>query len=222
MIDFQTARANMVESQVRPNAVTDRRLISAMAAVPREAFVPKARQALAYMDEEVALPSDETGPRRLMQPMVFARLVQLAEIEPTDLVLDVGCAYGYSSAVLARLADSVVSLECNADMAEAAGDILVEQDVDNAAVVTGPLQEGYPSQGPYDAIVVNGAVPEVPGALLDQLKVGGRLVAVISEGAVGRAKLYLRSDSGIAERVAFDANVSKLPGFSAERPEFVF
>ena len=222
MIDFQTARANMVESQVRPNSVTDHRLISAMSSVPREAFVPKSRQALAYMDEEITLPADEEGPRRLMPPMVFARLVQLADIEPADVVLDVGCAYGYSSAVLARLADAVVSLESNAVMAEAAGDILVEHDVDNAAVVTGPLHEGYPSQGPYDAIVVNGAVPEVPAALLDQLKVGGRLVAVVSEGAVGRAKLCIRGEAGFAERIAFDANVSALPGFSAKRPEFVF
>ena len=223
MIDYATARANMVESQIRPNAVTNRRVIDAFSDVPREAYVPKPMQATAYMDEDVPL-TQAAGHavRCLMQPMVLARLVQLAEITAEDVVLDVGCSLGYSTAILARLADAVVSLESDEDMAAAAIDILVEQGVDNAAVVTGPLNEGYQSQGPYDVIVLNGSVPAVPEALLEQLKEGGRLVAVVTEGALGRAHLFMRHGDMFAERIAFDATVAPLPDFAADEPAFVF
>ena len=224
MIDYDIARANMVESQVRPNSVTDRGLIDAMAAVPREAFLPRAVQALAYMDEDVTLaPAQDGQPARyLMQPMIFSQVVQLADIQPGDLVLDVGCGLGYSSAVLARMADAVVALECDEDMAQTAADILVEQSVDNAAVVTGVLSEGYPSEGPYDAIMLNGAVSEVPQALLEQLKEGGRLVAIVGEGPLGRARLYKRHGDVFAEKTAFDATVAALPGFADTEPAFAF
>lgn len=223
MTDFTTARANMVESQIRPNAVTDRRVIDAFADIAREAFVPKSLQAIAYMDEDIPIrDASSAGERHLMLPMVLARLVQLAEIEAGDVVLDVGCCLGYSTAILARLADAVVSLECDEDMANAAIEILVDQGVDNAAVVTGPLNEGYPSQGPYDAIVLNGSVPSVPESLLRQLKDGGRLVAVVTEGALGRARLFIRHGDVFAERVAFDATVAPLPGFDVREPAFVF
>ena len=224
MIDFDIARANMVESQVRPNSVTDRSLIDAIAAVPREAFVPHAVQALAYMDEDVTLAPAADGriARHLMQPMIFAQLVQLAGIQRGDLILDVGCGLGYSSAVLARIADAVVALECDEGMAQAAADILVDQSVDNAAVVTGVLNEGYPSEGPYDAIVLNGAVSEVPQALLEQLKEEGRLVAIIGEGPLGRAHLFKRNGDVFAEKIAFDATVEALPGFTDTEPVFAF
>ena len=224
MIDFELARANMVESQVRPNSVTDRNLIDAMAEVPREAFVPHAAQALAYMDEDVVLSAAAEGrpARYLMQPMIFARLAQLAEIQRGDLVLDVGCGLGYSSAVLARMADAIVALECDEDTAQSAADILVEQGVDNAAVVTGDLKAGYPSEGPYDAIVLNGAVSEVPRALLEQLKEDGRLVAIVGEGPLGRARLFRRHGDVFAEKIAFDATVEVLPGFADTEPVFAF
>lgn len=221
-MDYTTARANMVESQIRPNAVTARRVINAFDEIPREAYVPKSVQAIAYMDEDIAVGKADGATRYLIQSMVLARLLQLADISAQDVVLDVGCCLGYSAAVLARLADAVVSLECDEDMAACAGENLVTQGVDNAAVVTGPLNQGYPSQGPYDAIVLNGAVPSVPKALLEQLKEGGRLVAIVSEGALGRAHLFVRHGDVFAERIAFDATVAPLPGFVADTPAFVF
>lgn len=222
MIDYKTARANMVESQIRPNSVTDRRLIDAFADVPREVYVPWEYQSMAYMDEDIPIRQTDGTLRFLVNPMIQARLFQLAEIGPGDVVLDVGCGLGYSSAILARLAEAVVSLECDEDMAARANDTLSEQDVDNAAVVTGALAAGYESQGPYDVIVLNGSVPSVPQPLLDQLNDSGRLVAVISEGALGRAHLYIRNGALFAQRTAFDATIPPLPGFAAAEPAFVF
>lgn len=228
MGDFAKARLNMVESQVRPNGVTDRRILEAMFAVPREVFVPEAERSLAYMDGDIPLaPAQQGGPRRgIMAPMPLARLIQLADIQPGELVLDVGCTTGYSTAILARLAESVVGLECDARLADTATNTLVELGVDNAAVVTGPLQDGYASEGPFDAIVLGGAVQQVPDALLAQLKEGGRLVAIVSgEGRTppgsGRAFVFSRIRSEISRRPAFDAGAPLLPGF-ARTPEFVF
>ncbi len=222
MIDYATARSNMVESQIRPNAVTDRSVIDAFAVVPREAYVPKPVQSIAYVDEDILVGQTAGAARYMMHSMILARLLQLAEIKSSDVVLDVGCCLGYSSAVLAQLADAVVSLECDEDMAASAVDVLVEQGVDNAAVVTGPLNEGYKTQGPYDAIILNGSVPSVPKQILEQLSEGGRLVAVMSEGALGRAHLFIRHGDVFAERVAFDATIAPLPGFAAEETAFVF
>ncbi|MGI9385071.1 MAG: protein-L-isoaspartate O-methyltransferase family protein [Methyloligellaceae bacterium] len=223
MSDFATARLNMVESQVRPNEVTDRRILQAMSEIPREAFVPPSMRTLAYMDEEIVLHSAgrDAPARHLMAPMPLARLIQLASVEAGDLVLDVGCATGYSTAVLARLAESVVGLECDSGLAETAGKTLMELEADNAAVVTGPLPEGYSEEGPYDAILLNGAVPDVPQSLLDQLKQGGRLVAVLSAGGLGKATLFQNIASMISDRPAFDAGAPALPGFE-RRATFVF
>ena len=223
MSDFATARLNMVESQIRPNEVTDGRVLQAMAEIPREAFVPSSMRTLAYMDQEIVLHgAGRDGPaRHLMAPMPLARLIQLAEIEAGDLVLDVGCATGYSTAVLARLAESVVGLECDAGLAETAGKTLMELSADNAAVVSGPLPEGYAEEGPYDAILLNGCVPEAPRLLLDQLRDGGRLVGVLAERGAGKATLFRNIASVISERPAFDAGAPALPGFE-RRAEFVF
>ncbi|QPC41696.1 protein-L-isoaspartate O-methyltransferase [Kaustia mangrovi] len=225
MTDFQTARTNMVESQIRPSGITDHRIIAAMSEVPREAFVPRARQQLAYMDEDLPLTEavDGAPPRYLMEPMSFARLLQLAGIDQDELVLDVGCALGYSTAVISRLAQSVVALEADGDLADRAGELLVEHGVMNAAVVTGPLRDGHKAEGPYDVIVVNGAVPEIPAALFDQLKDNGRLVAVVEpENGVGKTTLFTRHGTAISSRQSYDANVPALPGFEVERPRFVF
>ncbi len=223
MNDFSEARFNMVESQIRPNQVTDARLLRALLDVPREKFVPSSMQALAYMEEEIVVAQAFAGAptRSLMSPMPQARMMQLAEVEPDDLVLDVGCVSGYSTAVLARLAESVVGLECNESLAEQATQALMELEADNAAVVSGPLPEGYASEGPFDVILLNGSVPEVPGGLLKQLKDGGRLVAIIAQSNFGEATLFRNSGGRVSYRSVFDASAQPLPGFEREQ-EFVF
>lgn len=219
------ARANMVENQVRPNRVTDERLLAAMAAVPRERFVGEKFASVAYVDEDIAV----SPGRYLMEPMVFARLLQAAEIKPADVVLDIGCATGYSTAVLARLADTVVAVESDEALAETAIALMTELDADNTAVVTGELSEGYAKQAPYDVIVLGGAVEQTPDALTDQLAEGGRLVCVVTGagsngagiGKVGRAMLFRRMYGALTARELFDASVPPLPGF-ASAPRFEF
>ncbi len=218
MTDFAAVRHNMVEKQIRPNRVTDPRVIDAMEAVPRELFVPKSLRGIAYIDEDL-----EVAPGRyLMEPMVMARLLQAAEIEADDVVLDIGCATGYGPAVLARIAATVVGLESDPALAERATALLAELGVDNAAVVTGPLEEGYAAQAPYDVILIEGAVEEVPQAITDQLAEGGRLVCVVAgPRSVGKLTVFLRLHGGISRRTEFDAAVPPLPGFQSP-PKFEF
>ena len=220
MTDFAAARHNMVESQVRVNSVTDERVIDAIAEIPRERFVPSSRQGIAYMDEDVKI-ADGTPERFLMEPRVFAKLVQLAEIGPDDLVLDIGCGTGYSAAVLSRIAGTVVALECDETLAAQAGATLSDLSVDNAVVVAGPLPDGYAKQAPYDVIFINGMVSSVPESLREQLREDGRLVCVLGDGVSGRARLYVRSGGSFSGRDAFDANIRFLPGFEPVE-SFVF
>lgn len=218
MTDFAAARANMVECQVRPNKVTDSRLLAAMAAVPRERFVPEGLAGHAYVDDDIAVAPG----RYLMEPMVLARLLQAAAIEDGDVVLDIGCATGYSTAILARLAATVVALESDEALAETAIELLTGLDADNSAVVGGEHAAGYAAQAPYDVIVLEGAVEQVPEALGEQLAEGGRLVAVVTGGGrVGKATLMLRVRGVLSSRILFDAAVPPLPGFAIERG-FVF
>jgi protein-L-isoaspartate(D-aspartate) O-methyltransferase len=224
MADFALQRLAMVESQIRPNEVTNRRVIAAMRALPRERFVPPRLRDVAYSDEALeVLPSvDGAPPRFLLAPMVLARLVQLASVEPQDTVLDVGCATGYSTAVLAGLGKSVTGLEAEPELAEAAKRALTELGIANTEIVTGPLTEGHSAGGPYDVILLNGSVPEVPASLLSQLKEDGRLVTVISRTAnnasQGKAYLFAGEASGVPH---FDAGARPLPGFAPE-PAFTF
>ena len=218
MADFARARQNMVDSQLRTSGVVDPALVEAFGTVPRERFVEPQRQAVAYVDEDVPL-----GRRRyLMEPMVFGRMLQELAVGPDDIVLDVGCATGYSSAVLSRLAATVVALESDHELAARANSLLTELSADNAIVVEGPLGEGYATQGPYDVIWIGGAVAEVPAALTDQLAEGGRLAAVIDRGTgAGEAVLMLKRNGIVSQRALFDANVPQLPGFEPEAG-FVF
>jgi protein-L-isoaspartate(D-aspartate) O-methyltransferase len=218
MIDFAAARTNMVTNQVRPNKVTDDRVLAALAAVPRERFVPEAMAGNAYVDDDIAVASG----RYLMEPMVLARLLQAAAIESDDVVLDIGCATGYSAAVLCRLAATVVALECDETMAETAIALLTGLKADGSAVVSGDLAAGYGDQAPYDVIVIEGAVETVPEVVIDQLVEGGRLVAVVTGGeTVGKAMLIMRSHGVVSRRILFDAAIPPLPGFESDSA-FVF
>lgn len=216
-MDYASARLNMVESQIRTNKVTDPTVVDAMAAVPRELYVPKALRGVAYVDEDLHLGND----RYLTEPMVIARLLQMAEIEPSDLVLIIGAATGYSCAVVARLAQAVVGLECDEVLVAAASKTLSEQGVDNAAVIQGALAEGVAKQAPFNVIIIEGAVDEVPQALFDQLADGGRLVAVVRDNGVGRATFHEKVHGATGHRTQFDANTPPLPGFQ-KKPGFVF
>lgn len=218
MIDFQSARLNMVDSQVRPNKVTDFAVLDAMLAVPRERFVPEHLRGIAYVDEDVPLGSN----RFLIEPMVFGRMLQLAAIGPEDVVLDVGCATGYASAVMSRLARSVVALEEDDALAQRAASSLKELGLTNVSLVEGPLAAGYPQRAPYDVIVFGGAVAAIPPAISGQLAEGGRLLAVLKPGAgMGKAILMTRVEGVLTSRVVFDAGTPMLPGF-APQPGFVF
>ncbi|MEQ9042496.1 MAG: protein-L-isoaspartate O-methyltransferase [Alphaproteobacteria bacterium] len=218
MSNFAVARRNMVDCQLRPNEVTDAKLVAAMLDVPRERFVPVSLQGVAYIDEDLALGNG----RYLMEPMVFARLMQLAEIGPEDVVLDIGCGTGYSAAVIGRLAGTVVALESDAALAATATELLGELACDNVAVIEGDLTAGCRGQGPFDVIFIEGAVAEVPKAITDQLKEGGRLVTVMAKTPqVGRGVVMVRCGDAVGCRTVFDAATPYLPGF-AVKEEFVF
>jgi protein-L-isoaspartate(D-aspartate) O-methyltransferase len=217
MPDYLAQRLNMVESQVRKNDVTDVRVQTAMRDAPRERFVPAARKGSAYAEAPLEL----VPGRYLIEPRAFAKLLQLAEIKPTDSVLDVGCATGYSSAVLARMAARVTGLEQDADMVRVAVEALPAVGASNATVVQGSLPEGHKAGAPYDVIFVNGAVETRPEALLGQLAEGGRLVAVMKTSAQGHATVFLKQNGRIGSRTDFDADAPILPGFR-EKVGFVF
>lgn len=226
MTGFQARRTAMVESQLRPNEVTDVSLLAAMRTLPRERFVPESYQGLAYMDEgiEVLAAREDASARSLLSPMVQARLIQLAEIEPQDTVLDVGCATGYSTAILAQLAVRVIGLEPEPELAKAAAANLAALGLTNATIVAGDLFAGYAKAGPYDVIIMEGSVPDVPENLLDQLKEGGRLVVVRTRAPnmrQGKAYLFVRVDGEAGGVAHFDAGASPLPGF-APAPAFTF
>lgn len=208
-MDLEAARTAMIDSQVRPNDVTDRRLIGAMSAVPRELFVPASKRASAYADISV-----ETGAGRwLIAARDFSKLVNVAAIRPEDRVLDIAPGTGYSTAVLARLAASVVALEQDEAAAKVLRDGLAAAGVAGADVVSGALKAGAPGKGPFDVIFVNGAVEEVPDAWLNQLAEGGRLAVAVAEGGVRRARIYTASGGKTAWRTPFDTPMPMLPGF---------
>jgi len=221
MVDFAQARRMMVEGQVRTSDVTDLALIDAMLAVPRERFVPADQEKLAYLDLDLPVgQAPGQGSRRMLKPMVLAKLIQAAELQPTDVVLDVACATGYTAAVLARLAARVTALEEDAALAAVAKRALSDLAPGNVAVVTGPLTAGWLAGAPYDVILLEGATEIVPRSLFSQLRDGGRLLCVEGRNP-GKAMVYRSVAGDVTGRPIFDAAAPLLPGF-VEPPAFVF
>ena len=217
MFDFAAARDIMVDTQVRTNDVTDHDIQSALRSIPREMFLPASKQALAYGDAHAQ--TDEG--RYMIRPRDFSKLIQAAGISAGDIVLDIACGRGYSTAILSRIAETVVGLEETDSAVDRATENLEQVGVMNAAVVKGDLKAGAPDHGPFDVVFVNGAVNNPPKNWLDQLSNGGRLVVVEPEGGVGQAFVYTKVGDSIGKRVVFDAQVPTLPGFEPKQ-DFVF
>jgi len=211
MSDFATARRNMVDGQIRPSSVTDWRIIDAMRVVPREAFVPDSQRALAYLDLDLDVSRDGGAKQFLIKPVVTARLLQAALIEPTDHVLVVGCATGYIAALAAKLAGRVTATASDAEIAAQTSATLAGLGCGNVTVRTAPAAAGCPEAGPYDVILLNGATEIVPTELYQQLKVGGRLVGVFATGHLQRATIVTRSSCDFGSRVVFDTAIPVLP-----------
>lgn len=217
MLDLSRERDAMVDSQVHTADVTERRLLRAMRTLPREAFMPKSKRAVAYADCEVEAAPD----RWMMRPRELGMLIQAAEIDHQDLVLNIASGRGYAAAVMSRLAETVVAVESDEGLIEKSSTALADAGCDNAAVIKGNPRDGAPGQGPYDVIFVEGAVEVTPRAWFDQLKDGGRLAVVMRQGHVGKATIFTRSGDSIGQRVVFDATPRLIPGFERE-PGFVF
>ncbi len=218
MADYETARIKMVDSQLRPNRITDERVIDAFLRVRRELFVPQTLRGVAYVDDDLPL----GGGRYLMSPMVAARLLQALAVGPKDNALVVGAATGYEAALLSLLARSVIALEADADMARIGRSALVDHQIASVSYVESPLPAGYRTRSPYDVILFAGAVPEIPAEVGAQMADGGRIAVVFrQQGGVGRAAVVTRTGGMLAQRVMFDAATLPLPGFAA-KPAFVF
>lgn len=202
----------MVDTQVRPSDVTKFPIIDAMLSVQREAFVPASLREAAYVGENIQLSDD----RVVLEPRTFAKILDAMMIEPNHVALDLGCGLGYSTAVLAAMCDFVVAVEDDESLASAAQETLTAQGVDNAAVMTGPLVEGSAKSGPYDIITVQGAVADVPDALLEQLREGGRIACIFAEGALGVVRIGHKIDGRVNWRFAFNAGAPVLSGFGKQ------
>lgn len=212
MTDYTARRTMMVDTQVRPSDVTKFPIIDAMLSVPREAFVPDSLREAAYVGENLAIGNG----RVMLEPRTLAKMLDALDVQPSHVALDVACGLGYSTAVLAHLCDFVVAVEDDADRAQAAQSILSEQGIDNAAVMAGALAEGAQKSAPYDIIVVQGGVEEIPATVIDQLREGGRIAAVFLEGNLGVVRVGYKIDGALNWRFAFNASAPVLAGY--EKP----
>ena len=213
MSEFAARRVMMVDTQVRPSDVTKFPIIDAMLSVPRETFVPDDKREAAYVGENLTL----SPGRVVLEARTLAKLLDALDIQPGELVLDLGCGLGYSAAIIARLAETVVAVEQDEALAADAQRILSEEGVDNAVVVTGKLVDGAAKCAPYDVITVEGGVEIIPDAVLSQLKEGGRIGAVFMDGAVGTAKVGYKTEGRMTWRPVFNAAAPVLPGFQTTR-----
>ncbi|WP_424970625.1 protein-L-isoaspartate O-methyltransferase family protein [Dinoroseobacter sp. S76] len=209
MTDYAARRTMMVDTQVRPSDVTKFNIIDAMLTVRREVFTPDDKREIAYVSENVPLGAG----RVMLEPRTLAKILDALDIQPEEMVLDLGCGLGYSTALIARLAEAVVAVEEDEDLARDAEALLSSENVDNAALITAPLAEGAPKHGPYDVITLQGAVEEVPEAILAQLKEGGRIAAVFMEGGLGVCRLGYKIDGDVSWRFEFNASAPVLNGF---------
>ncbi len=212
MSDFATRRTMMVDTQIRPSDVTKFPVISAMLSVPREMFVPDTLRQAAYVGDNL----DLGGGRVLLEPRTLAKILDALDVKGNELVLDIGTAYGYSSAVVAHMAEAVVAVEENEDMAEDAPSLLSEVGADNVIFHAGPLADGAAELGPFDVILVQGGVADVPDALVAQLKDGGRMACLFAEGALGVVRIGYKIDGAMTWRFAFNAGAPVLPGFNKQ------
>jgi protein-L-isoaspartate(D-aspartate) O-methyltransferase len=219
MFDFATARTNMVDSQIRPNGITDSRIIDAMSAVKREEFVPEGQRSIAYMDGDVPL-KDAASPRYMIEPMAFARMVQLAEVKESDRVLAIGSATGYAAAVLSKLAGHVVALESDANlMAQARINL---SNTVNVSLTESNMAQGAAAAGPFDVILIEGRIENVPEALFSQLTSTGRLVAAYGSQDVAKCCIWSGMGASRTQRSAFDISIATLPGFGKLTTGFAF
>ena len=205
----------MVDTQVRPSDVTKLPIIDAMLSIPREAFVPSTMREAAYIGESLAI----GGGRVLLEPRTLAKMLDVLDIKPTEVILDIAPGLGYSTAVLAHMAEFVIGVEDDESRAEEAQSILSEQGIDNAVIISGALAEGDAKSGPYDVIILQGAVEVLPDSLLAQLKDGGRIVSIFAEGDLGVVRIGYKMDQRINWRMAFNAGAPVLTGF-AKKAEF--
>jgi protein-L-isoaspartate(D-aspartate) O-methyltransferase len=220
MSHFAQARTNMVDSQLRPNGIHDIRILDAMHSVKRENFLNSAQNGLAYMDGDVALKEATNGPRALISPMAFARMLQIAELNSGDRVLDIGAATGYGAAVLSKLVSQVIAVEQDAGLAALARQNLAG--LTNVAIEEGALAQGSQHSGMFDLIIIEGRIDEVSGALFSQVKDGGRLVAAIGDRNDAQCCIYRISGQTHTKRAAFDISVAALPGFGKLKTTFAF
>ncbi|PJI92713.1 protein-L-isoaspartate(D-aspartate) O-methyltransferase [Yoonia maricola] len=212
MTDYTSRRTMMVDTQVRPSDVTKFPIIDAMLAVPREAFVPDAKREAAYVGENLDIGSG----RMMLEPRTLAKMIDALDIQPQHVVLDIACGLGYSTAVLAHMSDFVVAVEDDDARAQDAQSLLSQHGADNAAVMTGALNEGAAKSGPYDIIILQGGVEQIPAALLDQLREGGRIAAVCAEGTLGVVRIGHKIDGAVNWRFSFNASAPVLAGFEKD------
>ena len=221
MSGFATARQKMVDGQVRTNDVTDRRILDAMLTVPREAFVPANRQALAYLDLDLDVSEGGAAKRFLIKPALTGKMLQAAEIAEADRVLVVGCASGYIAALVAKLAGQVTATEVDSALVAKAREAFTALGLANVTCKTAACAEGDPAGAPYDVIVLNGATEVTPEVLFGQLKEGGRLVGVSAQSRPDRAMIVTHTHGEFGHRALFDATAPVLPGLERV-PAFVF
>ncbi|MBB5074394.1 protein-L-isoaspartate(D-aspartate) O-methyltransferase [Bartonella callosciuri] len=223
VVDFAELRRKMVDNQIRTVDVTDLSVLESFLTVPREDFIPEEMRALSYIDTDIIIypAQNRLSTCYSMRPASLAKLLQLAAIKASDIVLDIGANSGYCAALLSKLAGSVIALESNKALSERTAEVLKRNQCNNVVVVSGPLENGYAVEGPYDVIFIEGSVDFIPEALFNQIKDGGRLVGVEGHGNSGVARIYVKEEGVIATRRAFNLAVKPLSGF-LKTPDFIF